>query len=95
MLKYLKDHIVEEIDGAIDYLMKAIEHKGTVLGEKFRTMSDMEVEHANCLTKMFNSMKKPSTVTDAEYAAMQKEVIDKYTTSMSKIEMLKKLYKGE
>ena len=92
MLEYLKSHILEEIDGAIDYMMKAIEQRGTVDGVKFYKMAEMEVEHANCLTKMFNSAEKPANVTDADYAKMHKEIMDKYATSMSKLEVLKKLY---
>lgn len=92
MLEYLKSHIIEEIDGAIDYMMKAIEHRGTTIGLKFYQMSEMEVEHANCLTKMFNAYEKPENVSDSEYAKMNKEIMEKYSTSMSKLEALKRLY---
>lgn len=92
MLEYLKTHILEEIDGAIDYMMKAIEHRGTTSGVQFYKMAEMEVEHANCLTKMFNSTEKPDSVTDSEYAKMNKEIMEKYSASMSKLEVLKKLY---
>ena len=92
MLEYLKKHILEEIDGAIDYMMKAIEHKGTTMGSKFYKMAEMEVEHANCLTHMFNATEKPQDVTDASYAAMHKEVMEKYASSMGKLEILKRLY---
>lgn len=92
MLEYLRSHIVEEIDGAIEYMMKAIETKGTPMGVKFYKMASMEVEHANCLTHMFNSYEKPSDVTDADYAAMNKNIMEKYATSMAKLEVLKKLY---
>ena len=92
MLEYLKTHILEEIDGAIDYMMKAIENRGTTHGVQFYKMSEMEVEHANCLTKMFNSIEKPDSITDSEYAKMNKEIMEKYSASMSKLEVLKKLY---
>lgn len=94
MHKYLKDHVKEEIEGAIDYLEKAIELKKTnpEWAAKFFKMSDMEIEHANCMTKMFNSAEKPDNVTAVEFSAMQKELIDAYTSSMSKIEGMKKLY---
>ena len=94
MHDYLSNHIREEIDGAIDYLTKAIELKNTKpeMASKFYKMSEMEVEHANCMTKMFNSMAKPDDLSDMDYSAMQKNVIDSYAQSMSKIEHMKKLY---
>lgn len=92
MLAYLKDHILEEIDGAMDYMSKAIEYKGNPCSEKFYTMSGMEIEHANALLKMFNSTEKPKTVTDTEYSAMQKAILDSYSNNMSKYNEMKKLY---
>lgn len=94
MHEYLKNHIIEEIDDAIDYMTKAIEMKGksNVAAVKFYKIAEMEVEHANCLTHMFNSIDKPNEVTDAEYARMHKDIMEKYSSSMSKLESLKKLY---
>ena len=94
MHEYLSRHINEEIEGAIDYLTKALEWKtrDKDISSKFYKMSEMEVEHANCLTKMFNSMDKPDTMSDSEFSSMQKSIIDSYTQSMSKIEHMKKLY---
>ena len=94
MHEYLKDHIHEEIQGAIDYMVKALELKGVnrEWASKFVRMSDMELEHANCLTKMFNGSEKPSDMSDAQYSELQKSVINDYTTSMSKIENMKCLY---
>lgn len=92
MLNYLKEHITEEIDGAMDYMAKAVENKGTSDGCIFKKMADMELEHANALTKMFEKQKKPSNITDADYGTAQKAVLDKYINSMSKIEAMKKLY---
>ena len=92
MLTYLKDHILEEIEGAMDYMTKAIEHKSDPCGGKFLKMSEMEIEHANAMLKMFNTTEKPKTVTDAEYAAMQKAILDAYSNNMSKYNEMKKLY---
>ena len=92
MLTYLKDHIIEEVDGAIDYMKKALEFKGTPEGCKFRRMSEMELEHANALTEMFKDEKKPATMSDADYADTQKTVLDKYITAMGQYEAMKKLY---
>ena len=92
MLKYLKEHIVEEIDGALDYMSKALEHKGTPEGCTFRRMSEMELEHANALTKMFKDTEKPEGMTDSDYAEAQKAVLDKYVNAMGTIEAMKKIY---
>lgn len=94
MHEYLKNQIHDEIKGAIDYLEKALEYKSKSrdIATKFFKMSEMEVEHANCLTNMFNSVDKPTNVTDAEFSEMQKSVINDYVTSMGKIESMKKLY---
>lgn len=94
MHRYLSKHITEEIEGAIDYLTKAIELKATSpeWALKFYKMSEMEVEHANCMTKMFNSAPKPDDISDSEFSEMQKSIIDSYSQSMTKIEHMKKLY---
>ena len=94
MHEYLSNHIKEEIEGAIDYLTKALEWKSRDkdISSKFYKMSEMEVEHANCLTKMFTSMDKPDDVSDGEFNIMQKSIIEEYARSMSKIEHMKKLY---
>lgn len=92
MLEYLKKHIPEEIDGAMDYYEKAIDKKKSWCGPVFYRMAEMEVEHANALTKMFTEAEKPESVTDAEYSKMHKEILEKYAESMAKIEHLKKLY---
>lgn len=90
MHEYLKNQIHDEINGAINYLEKAIEYKNKSkeIASKFFRMSEMEIEHANCLTNMFNS----ADVTDASFSEMQKSVINDYVTSMGKIESMKKLY---
>ena len=95
MHEYLRKHIVEEIDGAMDYLGKAIELKNGGMPKfaaKFYKMGTMEIEHANCMVKMFSSVPKPDTVSDKDFSAMQSAILDKYTGSMAKIEELKKLY---
>ena len=92
MLTYLKDHIIEEVTGALDYMAKAVEHKGTHCGEVFYQMATMELEHANALTKMFNKEDKPATMTDVEYGTAQKAVLDTYVSGMGKLENMKKLY---
>ena len=92
MHKYLKDHILDEIDGAIDYMTKAVEHKKDEWGSVFCRMAQMELDHANALTKMYMQIEKPKTVTDAEYSEMTKSILNSYAEGMGKVEAMKKLY---
>ena len=92
MLKYLEDHILEELDGAVDYMTEAVAHKGKVCGEQFRMMSDAEAGHANILLKMFNERERPEDVSETEYATMLKNIMDKYSTAMTTVENLKRVY---
>ena len=89
---YLKEHIVEELNGALDYMAKAIEYKHARWGNRFYEMAEMEIQHANCMLKMFNSTEKSAKITDADYAAMYKAILEAYSTTMGKYENLKKLY---
>lgn len=95
MVSYLKEHIKDEIEGAKEYYTKAVECKAKhpEMASKFYAMAEMEVEHANALTKMFNAAGKPESMSDMEYSEAQKSIINDYTTSMSAIESLKKLYR--
>ena len=95
MLEYLKDHILDEIEGAEDYMTKAVEHKGTEYGCKFRKMAEMELEHANAMTAMFRKMEKPKSMTDAQYSEMLKGILKAYSEGMANIEALKKMYWAE
>jgi hypothetical protein len=92
MLEYLKKHIIEELEGAIDYMEQAVAHKNDSCGSTFMKMSQAELDHANHLVAMFNKQEKPASVSDAQYAAMHKEIMEEYASSMSKVEALKKLY---
>ena len=58
MCEYLRDHIIEELEGAKDYMTKAMELKETypTWAQKFYKMAEMETEHANCMNKIFASM---------------------------------------
>lgn len=100
MLEYLKNHIIEELDGAVEYWEKALELKGTEEGYWFKQMADMELEHANCLNQMFhkadkkeeNASKISTTTVVKPINNMYKEILDAYTESMNKIQAMKKMY---
>lgn len=91
-LKWLKDQIVDEVNGAMTYMEKAVEHKGSPHSCTFKRMAEMELEHANALTKMFKDEKKPEGMTDEEYGTTQKAVLDTYIDGMTKFEAMKKLF---
>lgn len=92
MLTYLKDHIIDEINGAIEYMQKAVAHKGTECGATFMQMAKMETEHASALYKMFQKQEKPATMSDKDYSVMLKEILDKFSDGMERFESLKKMY---
>ena len=91
-LKDIKNQIVEELNDAVHYITMAEEEKGTECGSLLHMISKNELEHANILLKIFNKIEKPEIVTDAEYAAMHKEILESYTEIMPKYEAIKKLY---
>lgn len=93
-IEYFKKHIPEEIDGAIDYMEHAVEERGTACGQTFYEMANQELNHANKLYHMMSKTEKPITMSDADYSAAMKTVLDKYSTGMTRIEALKKMFIG-
>lgn len=91
-LKETKTRILDEINDAVTYMEKAVEHKGSEWGMWFCQMSKNELEHANILLKIFNKAEKPETLTEADHKQMYNEIMDSYVDNMSKIEAMKKLY---
>ena len=92
MLHYLKDHIIDEIDDANEYMAKAVEHKGTPCGETFMVLAKQESQHANMLYSMFRNKEKPESMTDKDHSTMLKEILDKFADGMAKFEAMKKVY---
>lgn len=91
MCEYLRDHIMEELEGAKDYMTKALElkEKYPAWAQKFYKMAEMEIEHANCMNKIFASMG------ETEYPchdSMYKEILEAYTKYMSDVSAMKKIY---
>lgn len=95
MMKYLQDHIIEELKGSVDYAEKAVAAKGTKDGVMFCKMSKMESDHANTLYRMFNEHAKSGDVSDTDYAAASKAIVTAYETYMPKLDVQKKLYYGK
>lgn len=89
MHQYLKNHIIEELEGAVDYWTTAIDFKNTPIGYTFKDMAETEIEHANSLLKIFNKIESHNYHKEEE---MYKEILDAYSDAMYKIENMKRLY---
>lgn len=92
MMKYLQDHIIDELKGSVDYAEKAVATKGTKDGVMFCKMSKMEADHANVLYRMFNEHAHSGDVSDSDYATASKAIVTAYETYMPKLDVQKKLY---
>ena len=91
MLDYIKEHIIEELEGAVDYWTKALESNGTNNSILFKHMAEAEIEHANTLTKMLKHVEVSKDSKQNE-DNIYKDILEEYTTAMNKIEAIKKLY---
>lgn len=92
--RYFKDQICEELDGACDYLKKALDSfvQHPEWAEHFRDMADMEQEHATTLYKMFMEMYAKSQGKDSYMTSVRDSIMDCFSTKMRKIEDLKSTY---
>ena len=93
MCEYFRDQIIDEFEGAKDYLTKAIEMKESKpkWACKFYKMAEMEIEHANCLNKMFINMG------DSEepcHDSIYREILEAYTKYMTEISAMERMYKS-
>ena len=92
MHNYIKNHIIEELEGATDYWSKAVNYKGTRIGETFKNMAEAELEHANSLLEIFNKLETNNYYIEEK---MYREILDAYSDKMYKIAKLERLYKKE
>lgn len=92
--KYLKTQIIDELDGAKDYIMKAIELKPMTptWAKIFSDMSAAELEHASRLFKMFdeyyNIMSKEYTKMPKYIEDCHKEIVDIYANDYAYIKLM-------
>ena len=89
--RYFKDQICDELDGACKYLKKAIDCMKThsEWSKKFKTMSEMEQEHATTLYKMFMEMYTEADKKDPRMEQMRDAIMECFSSNMRKIEDLK------
>lgn len=97
-LNYFKDHICEELDGARDYTVHAIEIKPMYAswGKNLIDMSAQELVHAGHLYNMFleyctkiggGYVQMPEYVTK-----VKDEVTEKYTRCSAEVKMLHEMF---
>lgn len=97
--EYFKEHICEELDGACDYIKKAIELKAmdAAMAKTFVDMSAAELNHANQLHKMFGEYYAKVTGVYKEapaYLAETKDYIeDIFPEKSAKILLMHEMYK--
>ena len=98
-LEYFKDHIAEELDGACDYIRRAIEIKPMEMAwaSHFVEMSAQELNHAQRLFTMFNEY---CTILGNNYPNLpdyikhtREEVVANYTEMTAKIKHMQESYK--
>lgn len=97
--EYFEEHIYEELDGACDYIKKAIELKAmdTTMSKTFVDMSAAELNHATQLHKMFGEYY--AKVTGAyketpEYLVEVKDRIEEvFPEKSAKILLMHEMYK--
>ena len=93
-LEYFKEHIEEEIEGAKDYIIRAIEMKpmDPAWTRKLTEMSMQELGHAEALHNMFNEYYKQL---QANYKQMpeyvdkiKSEIAERYATGYAEVKMM-------
>lgn len=92
MHEYIKEHILEELEGATDYWTKAVDYKNSRIGETFKNMAEAELEHANSLLEIFNTLEPYNDYIEDR---MYKDILNAYGKAMYKIAQLERLYKKE
>lgn len=93
-IKYFKDQICDELDGACDYLKKSIDYIANrpKWSDCFYHMADMEQGHATSLYKMFMELYAEDGGKDGYMTQMRDAIMDCFSTKMRKIEDLKATY---
>lgn len=96
---YFEEHILEELDGACDYIKRAIELKAmdATMSKTFSEMSAAELNHATQLHKMFGEYyaKVVGPYKEApEYLATIKDNIEEvFPEKSAKILLMHEMYK--
>lgn len=95
---YLKEHLCEELEGAKEYIRRAIEIKAMdpSWGKMFYDMSVQELSHADNFFKMFQDYYKKVTSVYKEPPDYMEECMDEivkmYTEEHSAIKAMQDMY---
>ena len=97
-LEYFKEQIKEELEGAKDYIIKAMELKpmNPSWSKQFADMSSQELNHAKYLYDLFNDYYKTlsgSYTTMPEYIDdIRDEINEIYTDCFPKVKIMQEMY---
>lgn len=101
-VKYFKSQIIDELEGAHNYIRKAIEMRLShpEWSKTFAEMSEVEVTHSSKLYNMFEDYCKHITEkndgdTPSYLRSMHNELMDEYADMMTKIKRLHDMYKDK
>lgn len=99
---YYNSQIKEELDGAADYIKRAIncKKKHPEWADLYAKMSDMELGHASNLIAIFEDDYKTTTedISDVDkpiFEAVHKSLNDMYTEYAAKVKHMHDLYDGK
>lgn len=99
---YYITQIEEELDGAADYIKRAINCKKKMpeRADSYAKMSDMELGHATSLVKMFEEDYKAASedADDDEMALLEsihKSIVDMHAERAAKIKYMHETYSGK
>lgn len=98
MLEYFRDQIMDELDGAKNYIRLAMQSKGShpAWAKMFVEMSSAELGHATNLYKMFNEevdgLNKAYTVMPDEIATIVSDVTKHYAKCYAEVKYMHEAY---
>lgn len=91
---YYNNQIKEELDGACDYIQRAIITKAEhpQWSALYMRMSDAELEHAKDLIDIFEDDYKESATDDPIYEDIRAALLSMYTENVAKIRLMHQSY---
>ena len=92
---YYNNQIRDELDGACDYIQRAITCKDTNSdrASTFAKMSEMELDHASKLLDMFKEDYSKEETRDSIYPQIKQLLLNMYAESYAKVKHMQELYK--
>lgn len=92
---YYNNQIRDELDGACDYIQRAITCKDTNSdrASAFAKMSEMELDHASKLLDMFKEDYSKENTSDPIYPQIKQLLLNMYAEYYAKVTHMQELYK--